>query len=393
MQLFPIGKVYNFMALRRVLAVVSLALVAVSLGLIFIKGPKLGTDFKGGTEVEVKFNKPVNPGDLRKAVTSLGFSQPDVVRVEEGSYKNRFLIRVQEVSQISEGKKREVERVLCFGDELPEAECPLAKQAREVKFSPGGDKIAVRYRSAPDLTEIRKKITSIEGIEPRDGENALIIQNVREHKVEIALKSKGDQLMDGLKKSLGTDVVPENPLRVEWIGPKAGAQLRDAALQSIAIALVFIMAYIAFRFDLRFAPARRLRPPPRCAVDDRHSHRAAARTDVGYRCGDLDDRRLLRERHRRGVRPCPRKSRKDARSGLHEDHQHESERDAEPNGAHQCHDGHQPLCPAASRHRHAQGLLADAHHWHRARNVFVRVHRASAHRVDGPQDLQQGWRR
>src|SRR5690606_25149972 len=35
---------------------------------------------------------------------------------------------------------------------------------------------------------------------------------------------------------------------------KAGAQLRDAALKSILIALVFITAYIAFRFDLRFAP-------------------------------------------------------------------------------------------------------------------------------------------
>ncbi len=48
--------------------------------------------------------------------------------------------------------------------------------------------------------------------------------------------------------------MPETALRVEWIGPKAGAQLRDAAIKSIAIACFFIMAYIAFRFDMRFAP-------------------------------------------------------------------------------------------------------------------------------------------
>jgi preprotein translocase subunit SecF len=42
--------------------------------------------------------------------------------------------------------------------------------------------------------------------------------------------------------------------RTEWIGPRAGAQLRDSALKSIAISIVLIMAYIAFRFDLRFAP-------------------------------------------------------------------------------------------------------------------------------------------
>jgi preprotein translocase subunit SecF len=66
--------------------------------------------------------------------------------------------------------------------------------------------------------------------------------------------SKGDQLMAALKSRLGTDRVPPEALRVEWIGPKAGAQLRDAAIKSIVITLIFIMAYVAFRFDLRFAP-------------------------------------------------------------------------------------------------------------------------------------------
>jgi preprotein translocase subunit SecF len=57
-----------------------------------------------------------------------------------------------------------------------------------------------------------------------------------------------------LRQELGNERVPANPLRVEWIGPKAGRLLRDAAIKSIAIALVFIMMYVAFRFDLRFAP-------------------------------------------------------------------------------------------------------------------------------------------
>src|SRR5690606_7367946 len=67
-----------------------------------------------------------------------------------------------------------------------------------------------------------------------------------------------DQLMEALRKGIGADKVPEAALRSEWIGPKAGAQLRDSALKSIAIALVFIGAYIALRFDLRFAPAATL---------------------------------------------------------------------------------------------------------------------------------------
>jgi preprotein translocase subunit SecF len=72
--------------------------------------------------------------------------------------------------------------------------------------------------------------------------------------VEIQLKSRGDQMLDGLRAQLGADKVPEAALRVEWIGPKAGAQLRDAAIKSIAIACFLIMVYIGFRFDMRFAP-------------------------------------------------------------------------------------------------------------------------------------------
>ena len=57
----------------------------------------------------------------------------------------------------------------------------------------------------------------------------------RDNKVEIQLMSKGDQLMAGLRDHLGADKVPAEPLRSEWIGPKAGAQLRDAALKAILI--------------------------------------------------------------------------------------------------------------------------------------------------------------
>ncbi|MFO0762982.1 MAG: protein translocase subunit SecF [Byssovorax sp.] len=92
------------------------------------------------------------------------------------------------------------------------------------------------------------------GIELRNAPNNPLVVSERDHKVEIELKSRGDQILDGLRQQLGADKVPDAALRVEWIGPKAGAQLRDAAIRSIGIAMFFIMAYIALRFDLRFAP-------------------------------------------------------------------------------------------------------------------------------------------
>lgn len=255
MQIFPVGRVYNFMGSRRLFFGTSLVVTIVSLLAIFWKpGPRLGTDFKGGTEIEVDFNRDTNAGEIRNAVSKSGFSNPEVIRVADAKARNRYLIRVEEVSTISPEKQRQIARTLCIGENLPEAECPPSRLGNELKVSPGGDKISVRYHETPDLGWIRERMHTVPGIVLREGENNPYVQNARDNKVEIQVKSKGDQLLDGMRATLGADRVPDTALRVEWIGPKAGAQLRDSAIKSLAIALLFIMVYIALRFDLRFAP-------------------------------------------------------------------------------------------------------------------------------------------
>jgi preprotein translocase subunit SecF len=113
--------------------------------------------------------------------------------------------------------------------------------------------VTARFPDTPDLAWVRERMSKVTSIRLRPGEGNPLIQNARDHKVEVQLMSKGDQLVDGLKRSLGSKA-PDQALRSEWIGPRAGAQLRDSAIKSILIAIVFIMAYIAFRFDLRFSP-------------------------------------------------------------------------------------------------------------------------------------------
>jgi len=252
MRLFKGDKVYDFMAVRKYWIALSLTLTFGSIFLIFGGKPKLGTDFLGGTEVELAFKKPVQAGAIRKAVEDAGFSTPTVIKVEDAKNPSRYMVRVHEVSTIAHDKQLEIEKRLCF--ESADPACSDTHKPTEVKFSPGGDKITLRYRDAPDLSFVKERISAVKGIALRPGENNPLLQNERENKVEIQLMSKGDQLMGGLRKSLGVDAVPDQALRTEWIGPRAGAQLRDAALKSIAISIVLIMAYIAFRFDLRFAP-------------------------------------------------------------------------------------------------------------------------------------------
>src|SRR4030095_10794530 len=100
MEFIKSGTQFDFMGKRWYFIGLSLALLILSIISFITPGPKLGTDFKGGTEVEIAFTQPVTAADVRGAVHKIGFADPDVVSVDDKSHPNRFLIRVQEVSAL-----------------------------------------------------------------------------------------------------------------------------------------------------------------------------------------------------------------------------------------------------------------------------------------------------
>jgi preprotein translocase subunit SecF len=255
MELFKPGRVYDFMRVRRFWITLSITLATASFISLFWPGPNYGTDFRGGTEIEVAFKKHVDAAELRHKVTATGqFSEPDVVQVQDPQNPNHFLLRVQEISTVDQQTKDAITKALCYGVEGENASCPANARATEVKFSAGGDKIAARYDVEPEIPQIKEQIAKVPNVKLRVAPNNPQLVNPRDHRVEIQLQSKGDQLMDVLRQQLGADTVPDSALRVEWVGPKAGKQLRDSARNAVLLAIVFIMLYLAFRFDLRFAP-------------------------------------------------------------------------------------------------------------------------------------------
>lgn len=252
MELFKPGRVYDFMGQRVFWIPLSIVLIVASCILMIVPGPNYGTDFKGGTEVEIAFTGALDANRVREAVSKSGFASPDVVQVQDKANAAHFLIRVQEVSALDDAKKHAIESAMCHGAGAP-TDCPNEVHATEVKFSAGGDKISARFETEPNLAAITARVKAA-GISFRESETNPQVVNPRDHRVEIQVPSKGDELVEGLRRELGSELVPERPLRVEWVGPKAGKQLRDGARNSVAIAIVFIMLYLALRFDLRFAP-------------------------------------------------------------------------------------------------------------------------------------------
>ena len=121
MEFFKPGRVFDFMGQRAFWIPLSFILVIASTIFAFWPfpnvwpyGPNYGTDFKGGTEVEIAFLQPVDAAGVRSAVEKAGFQTPDVVQVVDANNPYRFLIRVQDVSAISDQEKDGLRVALCY---------------------------------------------------------------------------------------------------------------------------------------------------------------------------------------------------------------------------------------------------------------------------------------
>lgn len=73
MEFFKVKNTIDFMSRRKVLLLVSLALVIISLVSIFTRGLNLGVDFTGGTLVEVGYEQSANLQSVRGALAKGGF--------------------------------------------------------------------------------------------------------------------------------------------------------------------------------------------------------------------------------------------------------------------------------------------------------------------------------
>jgi len=76
---------------------------------------------------------------------------------------------------------------------------------------------------------------------------------------EYLIKFRGSQgekgeIVDRIMASLREQVGEAREDRVEFVGPKVGAELRADGLQALGLAGLMVLVYIAFRFTSRFAP-------------------------------------------------------------------------------------------------------------------------------------------
>lgn len=238
MELFKPRGTINFMKYRGPLIGASLLLAVLGVISVFWPGPNYGIDFKGGTEVQLKFDPSIDAGNIREALAGVGY-EAEVVTVE--GRPGEYLVRVGAVSSLSKAEIEQIKKSVNWRI--------AGVKVDELKVSPGGDKISLRMRDNVDPAAIEAALKT-GGAKVR---SVNAFGSSEQHRYEAQLIGVADELIKSLKTKLG-EKAPDEPLRVEWVGAKAGRQLRDAAIKSLLWAILFIMGYVAMRFDLRFAP-------------------------------------------------------------------------------------------------------------------------------------------
>ncbi|MCG5055806.1 MAG: protein translocase subunit SecF [Myxococcales bacterium] len=244
------GTNFEFVGKQRTSITISLLAVLGSLAMLplnaFVfkgRGSMLnwGVDFRGGSELLVRFSKEVEPGDVRQAMEAAGFQGAEVVRYGQASEAGRsYMLRIGAVSVLSEDQAKKLEGALgTVGD----------AKLKSLEWSEGGDKVYLRFDKTLESSRVREALTAA-------GTETTQVQpfgRADDNTFEATLIGLDVEVRKGLEAKLGVGAVAEIP-QVESVGAKAGRQLQYDGVQAVFGAILLIVLYVALRFDFRFGP-------------------------------------------------------------------------------------------------------------------------------------------
>ena len=199
-----------------------------------------GIEFKGGSELVVQFNRPVDASQVREAMSAAGLHNADVVKYGNEGDTPSYMVRLGAVSVLSTEQAKRVEAALArVGD----------ASLRKFESSEGGDKVYMRFDKAVDPTVLGSALKAA-------GTEAAQVQpfgQTQDHTYEVTLIAIEGEGRKALDSKLGAGVVKAIP-QVSSVGAKAGKQLQIDGVRALLGAILLIVIYVAFRFDFRYGP-------------------------------------------------------------------------------------------------------------------------------------------
>ena len=237
----------DFMKYRKFWIIVSLALVVGGLLSVFDKGwIRLGIDFAGGTQINLRFKERPDVDELRKLLEGAGLTDLTIQSFGDAD-SNEVLVKTPVVKGSEEGSR---ERIVAALNQR------YNREAANDKL----DLNAIGVDATTQLlTESDPDVVAIQGPDAAKAHYQEVARTVlaERHKAGILTS------FDGLAKAgVSPKVVSVLQARtylgnyailgLENVGPQIGKELRRQGFWAVALSLLGMLAYIAFRFELRF---------------------------------------------------------------------------------------------------------------------------------------------
>jgi preprotein translocase SecF subunit len=133
----------DFVGQRRKFWTISTIVVLAGLGAmvanVVFRGSALnyGTDFRGGSQIQIEFSKKVTPAQIRAALKSANYKNAEVVRMQAADRPHFFMLRLTEVSSFSDLEQKRAKQVI---------KSTFPNQLKKFDYREGGDKLYISFK-------------------------------------------------------------------------------------------------------------------------------------------------------------------------------------------------------------------------------------------------------
>ncbi|MEN8192235.1 MAG: protein translocase subunit SecF [Bacteroidota bacterium] len=220
----------DFISKRKGAYIISTVLILLGLFGILFRGLELGIDFKGGTDIALKFEDPIDIADIRNDLNNIGLGN---IEVKTFGGETGILVRT-ELQAVPQNIYSEMVSTIesTIKEIQPDIEMAISdSSSNSVTFN------------FTDINRVDSVATYLFGQgyqTSRLDDNNLIIRVGLADWFEKALREK----------------MPDNAFIIQkedHVGPKIGSELKQDSIISIVLALTVILIYLGFRFKFVFA--------------------------------------------------------------------------------------------------------------------------------------------
>ncbi|AFH48546.1 Preprotein translocase subunit SecF [Ignavibacterium album JCM 16511] len=224
----------NWMGMRKAFYILSLVLFLLGMLNIVFRGLVFGIDFKGGSEIVLQFEKPVDVAKIRNDLANIGLG---AVEVRTFGAETGVLVRTELQEIPKEIYPKVVERIRENIDKIMPA---VPYQIVDSTIN----SITVEFTN-PDTTNTMIAELFAQGFQTGK------VSEEPDNKQMLVRVGIADWIKEVLREK-----VKDNPFQVvkeDRVGPKIGEELKRDAVLAVLLSLVVILIYLGFRFKFIFA--------------------------------------------------------------------------------------------------------------------------------------------